>query len=891
MNRTLINLGKGISVFAVWTGMYLAVVSTAQEPAAEQGASGGSGPYVSIQSLPKGVTLAVLKNGLTVIVQENHVAPVATVRCYVKNTGSAFEGQYLGAGLSHVVEHVVAGGTTSHRSEKEIEKIIDSFGGATNAYTSSAVTAYYIDCPAQHVATCIDLMADAMQHCAFEPAEFQRELKVVRQELADGEVSRSRVMWKLLHQTIYTQHPLRHPTIGYLDILSRTTNEAIVDFYRSRYVPNNQVLVVVGDVDTGKVLAEAARHWASTPRGRETFLPMPNEPEQLSPRQAFREMEGNTFELAVAWPTVPLAHRDLYALDVAAYILAQGNSSRLVRRLKYEEAIVLSVDAVSYTPHFASGWFGVLAACTPEHFQKAEEEILREVYRLRDELVGPEELSKAKKQKAAELVFDQQTVQQAAESLGRNYLSTGDPLFDEQYVRGIEQVTAEQVRDVARRYLAPQRLNRVVIAPPGSTPQAAAAAKPAEEPVRLEQLPNGLRVLIKRSGHLPLVTMNTYLLGSNLVETEATAGRSALVAAMLTKGTPSRSARQIAEFFDSIGGSFGASTGRSTLYASATVLSGDFPKAFEVFSECVLQSTFPEQEFQTIKQLALGAIRSRADDPRMEALELFLDNLPSQSPYHLMREGKLESVGAMTAEDLRDFHRQYFVPQNMVVSVFGDVDPEEALRMVRERFGRLPAAERPKGISFDRPNQIAKPVRVHKRIGKPTGLVILGYSGPSVCSTEDFAAITVLDAIMSGYSYPGGWLHNELRGAGLVYYVHGFPLSGPAPGFFVFQAQTDPSKVSEVVERIVRKVKQAVAGEILEEEFQRAKQMVVALHAQEKTTMAQQAEQAAINELYGLGYDYDKSFDARIEAVTLDQVVGVARKYFTNYVLVTASPN
>ncbi len=105
--------------------------------------------YTSVLHLPDNVTLAKLDNGLTVIIQENHTAPVATVRCYVQNTGGAFEGRYLGAGLSHVLEHVVAGGTTTHRTEKEIEKIIASFGGVTNAYTTSDHTTFFIDCPAR----------------------------------------------------------------------------------------------------------------------------------------------------------------------------------------------------------------------------------------------------------------------------------------------------------------------------------------------------------------------------------------------------------------------------------------------------------------------------------------------------------------------------------------------------------------------------------------------------------------------------------------------------------------------------------------------------------------------------------------------------------------------
>src|SRR5208283_2083028 len=238
--------------------------------------------YTSVRRLAENVTLASLDNGLTVIVQENHTAPVATVRCYVKNTGSAYEGRYLGAGLSHVLEHVVAGGTTVHRSEKEIEKIIASFGGVTNAYTTNDHTTFFIDCPARNAMTAIELTADAMQHIAFEPKEFARELKVVRRELADDEDDRGHVMNDLLDLTVYAVHPARHPVIGYLQVLNGTTNQTIIDFYHERYVPNNQIFVVVGDVNTQQVLEHVARQWVGTPRGRETFIALPEEPEQVS---------------------------------------------------------------------------------------------------------------------------------------------------------------------------------------------------------------------------------------------------------------------------------------------------------------------------------------------------------------------------------------------------------------------------------------------------------------------------------------------------------------------------------------------------------------------------------------------------------------------------------
>ena len=848
--------------------------------------------YESVRQLPDSVTLATLSNGLTVIVQENHVAPVATVRCYVKNTGGAFEGRWLGAGLSHVLEHVVSGGTTTRRSEKEIEKIIDTFGGATNAYTSSHLTAYFIDCPARNATGAIDLVADSMQHCAFEPSEFERELKVVRRELADGEANRRRVQWKLLSRTIYTEHPVRHPTIGYLDVLGGTSNQTIIDFYRERYVPNNQVFVVVGDVSTQAVLDEVARRWAGTPRALETYVPMPDEPEQLAPREAVREMDGKTYDVALAWPTVQLSHPDLFALDVAAYILSEGDSSRLVRRLKYDRQLVLSISSASNTPSFVNGWFGVFASATPEHWEEACDEILREVDRLQGELVSPTELAKAKKQKAAELVFGQQTVQQAAESLGRGFLSAGDPLFDKTYVEGIQKVTAEEVRDVARRYFVAERLNRVIIAPPGGAPKAdREGAVGAEGEIRAVRLENGLRVLVKPHSHLPLVSIQAYVLGASLVDTAETAGRSALVGAMLDKGTAEHSAQQIAEYFDSIGGRFSMSAGRNTIYGSAAVLEADFPEAAALFAECFTRPTFPDDEFQKVKTLALGAIARRADSPQQETFELFYDNLPKSSPYHLIQGGKVETIQPLSAGDLRAYHAKYFVPNNMLVTVFGDIQPDDAIELVKRHFGTLKPAPDFPPIRFDRPNAIRESIVRHKQTGKPTGMVLLGYPGASLLDKEDYAAMVLLDAITSGYSYPGGWLHNELRGEGLVYFVHAFQMTGPAPGYFAILAQTEPEKINEVAGRFEQNVARAKAGEISEDEFRTAQEMVIALHAQENTTIGEQAQQAALDELYGLGYDYDRTFDARIQAVAPDDVVRVARKYLNNHVLVTTSPN
>ena len=159
--------------------------------------------------------------------------------------------------------------------------------------------------------------------------------------------------------------------IGYLEVLNRTTNQTIIDFYHERYVPNNQIFVVVGDVNTQAVLDQVARAVAGTRRGgRETYVALPDEPEQLSPREAIREMDGATYDIALAWPTVKLSDPDLYALDLAAYILGEGDSSRLVRRLEIRASSWCFRWARRATRRISSAaMFAVMAASRPETWQ------------------------------------------------------------------------------------------------------------------------------------------------------------------------------------------------------------------------------------------------------------------------------------------------------------------------------------------------------------------------------------------------------------------------------------------------------------------------------------------------------------------------------------------
>ena len=847
--------------------------------------------YDSQQQLGKGVTLARMNNGMTVIVQENHAAPVATVRSYVKNTGSVYEGEWLGAGLSHLAEHLISGGTTTKRKEPEIRAIIDSMGGRTNAYTSNNITAYYIDCPSSRTAEAIELIADSMQHITFENEEYLREMGVVQRELEMGEADRNRVGYQAMKESIFSEHPMRHPIIGHLSVLQGITRDDIVNFYKSRYTPQNMIFVVVGDVQTDEVLKEVLDNFQGFHRHRDTAPTLVEEPQQASPRTTRIEMPGETTQFSIAWPTVALQHADLYPLDVASYLLTTGDSSRITKRLKVDEPLAISVSSASYTPGFVNGWFQIEVECAPENVQKCKRIIFEEVGRLKQQPVNEKELAKVKRQKAAEHVFGQQTVQDQAESLGRSYLSTNDPLFDEQYVKGIERVTPEQIQAVARRYFRPERENTVYIVPQGSQGEAASGGLvAAESDVIRKVLPNGLTLLVKRHAVQPLVTMQVFVNAGIISDTDEKSGRAALATSVMDKGTDKYTADQIAEYFDSIGGAMTVSSQRNSSYLTCATLSDDFPTALDYCHQVLFHPTFPAAEFKKQQQQALTRIAARKANPQAEILDYWTTQLPKTTPFHRTVLGTEETVAKLSVDDCREFHRTYFAPNNMVVAVYGDIDPDATLKSLEARFGGYAKSD----VSFpdfaDAHFAKKSQTSVLRNQQQGTSMVLMSYPSVSVHAEKERAALQVLSGVLTGGGGAGGRLFEELRGARLVYYVFGFEMTGPPPGYYLFMAQTRPETANEVVQRIQANIEKIRNEGIPADELKATQQKLIAQESLRNTTPGEQAFQAALNELYGLGYNYDAGYADRVNAVTSDDVQAVVAKFFTHPLVITSQP-
>ena len=242
-----------------------------------------STPAYSRSILPSGAQLCTLPNGLTVILLEDNSSSVVSVQAWCE-AGSIHEGKWLGAGLSHVLEHMLFKGTKT-RGKGRIDQEVQEAGGYMNAYTSFDRTVYYINAPSSGTSVAVDILTDIMQHATLPEDELVSELDVIRREMDMNHDDPSRRSGRGLFETAYLHSPYRYTVIGYPDVFDRIRREDVFDYYQTMYTPSNQFFVVVGDMHIDEVMSQICEAYKDTPfRPLEPPYILP-EPRQLSPRQ------------------------------------------------------------------------------------------------------------------------------------------------------------------------------------------------------------------------------------------------------------------------------------------------------------------------------------------------------------------------------------------------------------------------------------------------------------------------------------------------------------------------------------------------------------------------------------------------------------------------------
>ena len=824
----------------------------------------------------------VLPNGLTLIMKVDRSAPVVSVQGWVK-TGSIDEAKHMGAGLSHILEHMLFKGTQKRKST-EIAKQVEQHGGDINAYTSWDRTVFHIDIPKDGgkpgsslgTEMAVDIILDALMNATLPPDEYKLEQQVILREMAMNRDNPDRAASELLFSTAYTTHPYRHPIIGYTDIYLQLSREQVFDYYKERYLPNNIVFIVVGDIDPDAVRKQVetlTKDWK-----RKSIEPsvIPDEPLQITAREHIEEMPSELSRLHLAYQTTDFRDLDTYPLDLLSIIAGQGRSSRLYQELREKSGLVHDVEAWSHTPSFR-GLFGVSATVDPGKVEAAKDAILNELDRFKTAPVSREELNKAIRQSVTNHLASQKTMSGQAQELGAGEVLLGDTHYGAYYLSQIQKVTAHDIRRVAQKYFDRDRLTTVIVNPKGAGRKASpTVAAEVDSKIQKVTLKNGLTLLTKSDRRLPFVDFRLVMRSGLLLENAENNGVSNLLSKVLLKGTKTRSAEEIVRALENVGGSISAFSGNNSMGISIEVLKEDTALAIDILADVLKNSTFSAESVDREKKMQLAEIAHEKEQIIKTAINLTKKNLFGTHPYALNGLGTEVSVSKLKPKDVVNFYKGVAVPGNMVLAIFGDIDPTQIQQLIEKDFGDLkPGGSKTPDLN---PPPLTKAVRAVQNEDKEQAVIIIGYPAVDIKNPDRFA-IEVMNTSVSGM---GSRLFTRLRDQlALCYYVGVNEFLGLAPGFIYFYIGTEPGKSDEAEKEIFNEIDKVRAQGITVEELAKAKNVILGERQMQRQNIGELATQSALDELYGLGFNAYQEQEAKYQAVTLEDVKKTAQTYLS----------
>jgi zinc protease len=844
-----------------------------------------------------------LGNGLTVVAQEQHAAHVAAFQVWVK-VGSADESPEE-IGLAHLHEHMLFKGT-ARRGLGEIARSVEAHGGEINAWTSFDQTAYHVVLASQFAREGLDVLADAVRASAFDADELKREIEVVCEEIKRSLDMPSRRASKDLFGARYAQHPYGRPVIGFEENVRAHTRDRVVAFYQKHYVPSNMVLAAAGDFTEAQLKAWAEELFGGDwGRKRGEPHPRPKEPHPTTVRTTLKtdEVKEAWVNLAFALPAVD--HPDTPALDVLAMLAGQGDGSRLSLDVKRKRGLVNDVSAYAYTPK-DEGLFTAGFTTGHERATEAFEATARVLRGLCTRPVEQAELDTVKGLIESEAVYQRETAQGMARKLGYYQAALGGIEREAAYYEAVAQVTPLQLHEVARRYLRFDRAIVTALLPKGcefdetdaravlervadsdgqnvvsrktSVPASAlrvtGSARKASGLV-VEKLPNGATVLVREERNVPLFAMRAAFHGGLRAETEAQNGISTLLTRAWLRGTPRRDAEVISQEIDAMAGGMSAVSGRSSLSVRGEFLSKHFARGFDLFSEVLLEPSFPDSEVQRERGVQLQAIASRDDKPSSVAFEQLARAMYKVHPYRMSLLGEKPSVERLGSAELKAWHQRHARPSGMVLAVVGDVDADEVVRRARDAFGTRDAGTAAAKLEVEQEPAWSGPREVKKVLQKAQTHLVLGFPGARV--TDDWRrALEVISTMLSGQS---GRLFLELRDKqSLAYSVSSMSVEGLDPGYFAVYIGTSPEKVEKALQGMRRELQRLRDERASDAELSRAREHLVGVHEIGLQRNGARAATMALDQLYQLGAEAYLQYADEVAAIDADTVQEVARR-------------
>ncbi len=831
----------------------------------------------------------VLDNGLTLLVHEDRKAPIVSVNVWY-HVGSKNEKPGK-TGFAHLFEHLMFNGSENFNDDyfQALERV-----GATNlnGTTNEDRTNYFQDVPGPALDLVLWMESDRMGHMlgAVDQDKLDEQRGVVQNEKRQSENQPYAVAYELITKNTFPAgHPYSWTVIGEMEDLDAASLEDVHEWFRTYYGAANAVISIAGDIAPVEARELVERYFGSIPAGP----PVARHRSWVARRTGIQRqtVEDRVPQARVmkVWNVPQWGTREAVLLDLATDVLAAGKSSRLYKRLVYEDQIATSANAYIHAQEIA-GQVVLQGTAQPGGDLAAVEAALDEELEkfLRD---GPtaEELERIQTDHQARFIRGIERIGGfggKSDILARNEVYTGNPAHYKKMLAWAAQATAGDIRKVAAEHLsdgvyvleihpAPERTVSESTVDRTALPASDGFPELQFPETREARLSNGLRVVHASVRSVPTVEMSMIVNAGYAADRAETAGLAKMTAAMLDEGTEHRTALEISDEATRLGARLTSGASLDTASVSLSALSEKLAESLDLYADVLLRPAFPESELERLKRLQAAGIQQEISQPFTVALRLlpglvFGDGHPYAAP--LTGSGSMQSVGSLSREDVVAFHRRWYRPDNATLVVVGDVPPEALQPMLEERFGAwsgegaLPRNEVGPVSMPDR-----RVVHVVDKPGALQSVIIAGLPAPPT-NNPDEIAIEVMNAILGG-SFTSRINMNLREDKHWSYGARSMLLDARGPRLFLAYAPVQTDKTKESILELDRELRGILTDRPPEaDELAKAQRnRTLRLPGQYETKRAVRGALAEIL-TYDLPEDYFETFADKVRALGLPDI-------------------
>lgn len=866
-------------------------------------------------------------NGLDVILCERHATPIVTTMV-VYHIGSRNEAVGY-TGSTHFLEHMMFKGTKAHDPLKKtgFDDLLKPLGGYNNATTSQDRTNYFEIVPAKSLPLTLEIESDRMQHLLLRPTDRASEMTVVRNELERGEDDPRELLENNTFSAAFKEHPYHHPVIGWRSDVEGVPIERLRQFYKDFYWPDNASLILVGDFKTEPTLALIQKYFGSIPKAPKAYPKVyTTEPAQEGERRYTVKRGSESPKLMIAYHSPRAQDKDQFALTIIESLLGDESkrSSRLYKRL-IDSSLASDVSSYNYEMH-DPGLFGVTAAAAPNvSLEKVETETIKEIDRLKTEPVPIDELNRAKQSIVKRMKLELSDPIGLADQLTET-VATADLKWWLNFSNKIQGVTQADIMRVANKYFgednrtvgyylpkttvtpeviaeAPPDNSAPDVEPPvvtgaDSTNARLASASSAIPPnfasrVKKVVLPNGLTIAVMPIAGTGTVAVSGKIQAGSYFRDLQQTQVPEFVADMLTKGSASYSKEGLAKRLEEMGS--GLAFGEDDFWVSfdSEVITEDFPSLMAMASDCIRKPKFLSSELSKTKKQKHSILKDRISSTSDQTWNAFTRALykPECVYYDKKFEDQIAELSKMDVNDLRAFHAAHYIPSNTVLTVVGDINPDDAISVITKQFQDWSGGERqPIKLSEaqllpNKPATLTTPLPDKANVD-----VIMGHSVPVSIQTRDYPATNIGNAAF-GYDSFACRLGPVRDQYGLTYSISSY-LAGPTEKYapWAIGFSVNPENYNKTVSIVSQLLNDYIKSGITQRELAIEKSHLSGAFYVGMRSAKQIASRLCGYEMLGIGAKYMDDYAKLLNAVTIEEVNSAIRKYFQpNQLTVSAS--